>query len=138
MRRGKSHQNRLTETVDTQVTLTKILIQRLIFVLLTVLLLMLAIFLVIHFTQTTDPYVQEVLALIGDTERGNAIFQINCAQCHGLNADGNVGPSLHDIGKRKSEIGLIYQVVTGQTPPMPKFQPSPQEMADLLTFLKNL
>jgi cytochrome c551/c552 len=128
----------LTETVDTQTTLTKTLFQRLAFVLLTVLLLMLAVFLVIHFTQTADPYVQEVLSLLGDENRGAAIFEMNCAQCHGVNADGNVGPSLHEIGKRRSQIDLIYQVVTGQTPPMPKFQPSPQEMADLLTYLKRV
>jgi mono/diheme cytochrome c family protein len=128
----------LTETVDSQLTLTKPLIQRLTLFLLTILLLSSAIFLVIHFTGTVDPYAQEVLSLAGDSSRGNAIFQINCAQCHGFKADGNIGPCLHGIANRKSEVGLIYQVVSGQTPPMPKFQPSPQEMADLLTYLKNI
>ncbi|MFZ4555923.1 MAG: cytochrome c, partial [Pseudanabaena sp.] len=26
----------------------------------------------------------------------------------------------------------------GETPPMPQFQPSPQDMADLLSYLKQL
>jgi hypothetical protein len=33
---------------------------------------------------------------------------------------------------------LIQQITSGQTPPMPKFQASPQEMADLLSYLKTL
>jgi mono/diheme cytochrome c family protein len=89
-------------------------------------------------SRVSDPYVLEVLSLNGDRDRGHAIFEINCAGCHGLQADGNVGPSLHDVPKRKSEIRLIEQVISGKTPPMPKFQPSPQEMADLLSYLEQL
>ncbi|MCA1991498.1 MAG: cytochrome c, partial [Coleofasciculus sp. S288] len=55
-----------------------------------------------------------------------------------LQADGRVGPSLQHVSKRKSKTSLIYQVISGQTPPMPKFQPSPQEMADLLSYLEKL
>jgi len=29
-------------------------------------------------------------------------------------------------------------VVSGETPPMPMFQPKPQEMADLLKYLEKL
>ena len=31
-----------------------------------------------------DPYSREVLTLVGDQVQGNAIFQINCAGCHGI------------------------------------------------------
>ncbi|MGG6263906.1 c-type cytochrome [Leptolyngbya sp. AN03gr2] len=85
-----------------------------------------------------DPYVQEVLSLQGDSVQGHAIFQINCAGCHGIMADGKVGPSLKNVSSRKSSVRLIEQVISGQTPPMPKFQPSPQEMADLLEYLESL
>jgi mono/diheme cytochrome c family protein len=85
-----------------------------------------------------DPYVQEVLSLQGDSVQGHAIFQINCAGCHGIMADGKVGPSLKNVSSRKSPPRLIKQVISGQTPPMPKFQPSPQEMADLLSYLESL
>ncbi len=88
--------------------------------------------------QVSDPYVQEVLATPSDPERGEAIFQINCAGCHGAKADGNVGPSLHQISDRKSKLRLIQQVTSGDTPPMPKFQPNPQDMADLLGYLETL
>ncbi|MBW4443449.1 MAG: cytochrome c [Plectolyngbya sp. WJT66-NPBG17] len=85
-----------------------------------------------------DPYVQEVLSLPGNSVQGHAIFQINCAGCHGIMADGKVGPSLKNVSNRKSRVRLIEQVISGQTPPMPKFQPSPQEMSDLLEYLESL
>jgi mono/diheme cytochrome c family protein len=124
--------------VDNQFAQPKALTQRLILVAIAVLLLIFAITLGIYFNWATDPYVEEVLSLKGDITRGHAIFQTNCAGCHGLQADGIVGPSLHDVPKRKSRVSLIYQVTSGETPPMPKFQPKPQDMADLLNYLENL
>lgn len=86
----------------------------------------------------TDPYISQVLALNGDVTQGHAIFQINCSGCHGIMADGKVGPSLKGVSSRKSRVRLIDQVISGNTPPMPKFQPSPKEMADLLSYLETL
>jgi mono/diheme cytochrome c family protein len=82
--------------------------------------------------------VKEVLSIRGDGSRGEAMFQVNCALCHGGTADGDVGPSLHHISKYKSKVDLINQVVSGKTPPMPQFQPSVQDMADLLSYLEKL
>lgn len=92
----------------------------------------------IHQLRPVDPYVESVLSLSGNSAQGQAIFQMNCASCHGLYADGMVGPSLHHVADRKSRIGLIEQVTSGKTPPMPQFQPSPQEMSDLLEYLEGL
>jgi mono/diheme cytochrome c family protein len=86
----------------------------------------------------SDPYVQSVLQLHGNPVQGQVIFQLNCAGCHGIDADGRVGPSLHHVASRKSRVGLIEQVTSGKTPPMPQFQPSSQEMADLLEYLESL
>jgi mono/diheme cytochrome c family protein len=91
-----------------------------------------------YWHQISDPYIREVLSLNGDTGKGHAIFQINCVGCHGLQAYDNVGPSLQNVSKHKSKVEIIYQVVSGKTPPMPKFQPNPQEMADLLSYLEQL
>lgn len=88
--------------------------------------------------QLQDPYIKNVLSLTGDLTRGHAIFQMNCSGCHGLQADGRVGPSLQGVSKRKSQIGLIHQVTSGKTPPMPQFKPKPQDMADLLSYLEQL
>jgi mono/diheme cytochrome c family protein len=92
----------------------------------------------IYYWHHSDPYVQKVLAIRGEQNRGHSIFQLNCAGCHGTWADGKVGPSLHGVASRRSEWSLIQQITSGQTPPMPKFQANPQEMADLLSYLKTL
>jgi mono/diheme cytochrome c family protein len=63
---------------------------------------------------------------------------MNCVACHGEWGNGKVGPNLHGVSDRKSDIKLVQQVVSGETPPMPQFQPSPQDMADLLSYLKQL
>lgn len=86
----------------------------------------------------SDPYVQSVLALEGNADQGRFIFQMNCSSCHGLYGDGQVGPSLRHVSSHKSRVGLIHQVTSGSTPPMPQFQPTPQEMADLLKYLESL
>lgn len=91
-----------------------------------------------HYYRHSDPYVHSVLSLSGDLDRGRFIYQMNCSSCHGIYADGQVGPSLHHVSDRKSKIGLIHQVTSGKTPPMPQFQPTPQEMADLLKYLESL
>ena len=88
--------------------------------------------------QESNPYTSSVLTKTGDPVLGHAIFQINCSGCHGLDAGGRVGPSLWEISKRKSPHSLIEQVISGKTPPMPQFQPNPQEMADLLSYLASL
>jgi mono/diheme cytochrome c family protein len=85
-----------------------------------------------------NPYVDRVLSLTGNPTIGHAIFQSNCSGCHGLDASGRVGPSLYRVSRRKSPSSLIEQVISGKTPPMPQFQPNPQAMADLLSYLETL
>ena len=113
-------------------------IQRVILSLLGIIFLAIVVVVGWYFHQISDPYMGEVLSLQGDVTRGQAMFEINCAGCHGLNADCIVGPSLHHVQQNKSKISLIKQVTSGKTPPMPKFQPNPQEMADLLIYLEGL
>jgi mono/diheme cytochrome c family protein len=113
-------------------------VKKTVLVILAILLVVLLVAFGIYQVRRADPYIQSVLSSQGDSERGQIIFQQNCSVCHGLNADGRVGPSLHRVGFRKTRIGLIHQVTSGETPPMPQFQPSPQEMADLLRYLETL
>ena len=85
-----------------------------------------------------DQYTQSVLNLSGDPVQGRSIFVMNCVACHGQWANGKVGPNLHGVSDRRSDARIVQQVVSGETPPMPQFQPSPQDMADLLSYLKQL
>jgi mono/diheme cytochrome c family protein len=86
----------------------------------------------------SDPYTRTTLELPGSVDNGGRLFRLNCAGCHGLAAQGLVGPNLHGVERRKNDRQLIQQVVSGRTPPMPSFQPDPQSMADLLAFLHSL
>ena len=86
----------------------------------------------------SDPYTRQTLALQGSVEHGALLFRLNCAGCHGIAAQGLVGPDLHGVAERKNQRQLIQQVVSGRTPPMPRFQPEPQAMADLLAYLNGL
>ena len=88
--------------------------------------------------RSSDPYMRATLALQGSAGDGGRLFRLNCAGCHGLAAQGLVGPNLHGVAHRKNDRQLIQQVVSGRTPPMPRFQPEPQAMADLLAFLHLL
>ena len=124
--------------MDNQLVQSKVWLNRLMAIAVIVLLVGGLSILGIYWQKTSDPYTSAVLSLEGDPQKGLAIFQINCAGCHSLKADLNVGPKLEKISKRKSKKDLIKQVTSGQTPPMPKFQPSQQEMADLLSYLNQL
>ncbi len=126
--------NQLTETnynQNQQTILTKIIITAIIVILS-------GISIWYFFPTANDPYIEKVLAYDGNLSRGESIFQVNCAGCHGINATGNVGPSLIAISHHKSQSQIIQQVVGGNTPPMPKFQPSTKDMADLLSYLREL
>ncbi|AFY72423.1 cytochrome c, mono- and diheme variants family [Synechococcus sp. PCC 7502] len=90
------------------------------------------------FLNKTDAYTEAVLKLEGDPVKGRSIFVMNCVACHGQWADGKVGPSLKNVSERLSKSRLIHQVVSGETPPMPQFQPAIEEMADLLSYLSQL
>lgn len=124
--------------MDNQLAKPEILIQRLALIALAVLLVVLLAIFSVHMVRVSDPYIKSVLSLTGDPVQGQAIFQMNCAGCHGWLADGSVGPSLQGVSKRKSRYGLIHQVISGETPPMPQFQPGVTEMADLLSYLETL
>ncbi len=85
-----------------------------------------------------DPYIKKTADLSGSPENGAKLFRMNCASCHGITAEGLVGPSLLEVSSRKSDSKLISQIVSGDTPPMPSFQMEPQAMADLLAHLHSL
>jgi mono/diheme cytochrome c family protein len=130
--------NFTADVLENRITTPETFIPRIIVVVLVIVLATFLGFFTVRVVRTFDPYVKTVLALNGDTVQGHAIFQINCAGCHGMEALGRVGPSLQAVSKHKSRYALIQQVISGETPPMPKFQPSTKEMADLLSYLETL
>ena len=85
-----------------------------------------------------DPFVTETLSIQGDTLSGSKLFKINCVGCHGISAQGLVGPDLHEATEELSDKKIINQVIRGLTPPMPSFEIEPQSMADLLAYMHSL
>ena len=63
---------------------------------------------------------------------------MNCVGCHGITAQGLVGPDLNEATSRLSDGKIINQVVKGLTPPMPSFEIDTQSMADLLSYMHSL
>lgn len=124
--------------MDNQIVQSKLVNQGITIGVITIALAVLVTIITIYLSPISDPYIQQVLAAPGNYDNGHAIFEINCAACHGVEADGNVGPDLHALSKRRSKASIIHQVISGETPPMPKFQPNVQEMADLLVYLEKL
>ena len=123
--------------MDNQLVQSRIWLNRLVFTVIAIMSIVGASILGIYWQKVSNPYAYQVLSSTGNPEKGAAIFQINCAGCH-MQGDRNVGPRLENISKRKSQREIITQVISGRTPPMPKFQPSQQEMADLLGYLRKL
>ena len=85
-----------------------------------------------------DPYITASLSLDGSSEKGSDLFRMNCVGCHGISAQGLVGPDLNEVTNEISDKRIINQVVKGLTPPMPSFEMDTQSMADLLSYLHSL
>ena len=85
-----------------------------------------------------DPFITKSLSIQGEALSGSKLFKINCVGCHGISAQGFVGPDLHDATKEMSDKKIINQVIRGLTPPMPSFEIEPQSMADLLAYMHSL
>ena len=85
-----------------------------------------------------DPFITETLSIQGEALSGSKLFKINCVGCHGISAQGFVGPDLHEVTQEMSDKKIINQVIRGLTPPMPSFEIEPQSMADLLAYMHSL
>ena len=85
-----------------------------------------------------DPYIERTLNLSGSIDNGSRLFRMNCVGCHGISAQGLVGPDLNGVTEELSDSKIILQVVKGLTPPMPSFEIDSQSMADLLSYLHSL
>ena len=85
-----------------------------------------------------DPFITETLSIEGEALSGSKLFKINCVGCHGISAQGFVGPDLHEVTQEMSDKKIVNQVIRGLTPPMPSFEIDPESMADLLAYMHSL
>ena len=85
-----------------------------------------------------DPFRTETLSIQGEALSGSKLFKINCVGCHGISAQGFVGPDLHEATQEMSDKKIVNQVIRGLTPPMPSFEIDPESMADLLAYMHSI
>jgi cytochrome c oxidase cbb3-type subunit III len=73
-------------------------------------------------------------------ETGGALFRANCAFCHGSNAMGGRGPNLLGKLSHSDQPQALQQVIKDGIPgtAMPGNDFEPEEVADLLAYLKTL
>jgi mono/diheme cytochrome c family protein len=77
---------------------------------------------------------------LGDAAHGREIFAANCASCHGVNAQGGVGPNLHGE-KRRKDYQQAIAWIKNPAPPMTKLYPSPlsdSDVADVAAYVQTL
>jgi len=97
-----------------------------------------SILLLLFLQEEEDPYINKSLNLHGSIDNGSHLFRMNCVGCHGISAQGLVGPELNNVTEELNDKKIINQVVKGLTPPMPSFEMDEQSMADLLAYLHSL
>lgn len=75
-------------------------------------------------------------------EQGKALFAQNCAACHGVNAEGLIGPNLADstwlYGGKPQDYAKIISDGTEKGMPSWKKQLGPQKMAQVVAFIDSL
>ena len=80
-------------------------------------------------------------AYAGDPVHGKAVFNTNCATCHGADGRaGGVGPPLIDENKRQNLQRTIVWI-ENPNPPMPKLYPSPlseRAVEDVAAFVQTI
>lgn len=80
----------------------------------------------------------------GDAEQGRALFEADCAMCHGDDAGGMRGmhPSLRGAVERLTVEGVTVTIRKGRDtePPMPSFEErlSAEEIDDIVAYLDTL
>ena len=74
----------------------------------------------------------------GDPKAGAALVQsANCAGGHGGQFQGDLGPKLVGIEKRRTP-EQIAKAIADPQPPMPKFAFTPQQVADVVAYVSQL
>jgi mono/diheme cytochrome c family protein len=74
-------------------------------------------------------------AVAGDVETGEGIFQRECASCHGVSAEGGIGPALVRTGLDAATVTAVVQQGRGV---MPAGIVTGQEQADVVAYVVSI
>lgn len=88
--------------------------------------------------QVTPVSLTATVALSGEANRGRELFDHNCAPCHGDDARGDEGPSLHNLIKSDARISAIVKGgIKGEMPAFAKkFKDA--DVQALISYLRTL
>ena len=74
-------------------------------------------------------------SLIGNPESGEVLYERNCSECHGSDGMGGIGPSIVEE-VREEDDEEIWEVIFEGEDGMPPFTLMPQEVADIVAWLR--
>lgn len=80
--------------------------------------------------------------VVGDAGRGKALFDAQCAACHGAGGIGSIGPNLTDATwlYEGTQAGIAHTIAEGTAKGMPPFKAGlqPAQLADLAAYVHGL
>ncbi len=88
-------------------------------------------------TEATSPMAAALA--VPDAKHGKAVYETNCAACHGANGEGLAGPTLKGIAK-KLDAEQTVKWIKQPSAKMPKLFPSPlkeQDVSDVAAFIRG-
>jgi cytochrome c550 len=85
--------------------------------------------------QVFEPSAPAESSVTGDISRGEAVFQTECAGCHGDGATGGVGPALFETGLDATEVATAVQQGRGV---MPAGIVTGREQADVVAYVVSI
>ena len=88
--------------------------------------------------QTNNSPVKMAAASHSGTEPGHKLFDRNCAHCHGIDARGDEGPSLHSLALSDARIAKrIREGIKGEMPAFGK-KFNDTDIQALIAYLRSL
>ena len=81
------------------------------------------------------PSAAPATATAGDPTRGRQVFVVNCSGCHGMDAQGGIGPALEGSGLTAS---VVQAVVAGGRGVMPSGLVEGQDAADVAAYVARI
>ncbi len=73
-----------------------------------------------------------------DIAMGKQLFAANCASCHGVDASGQLGPSLHGVVERRGEQGVFGIVRNGMGGMSPVSSINDQRVWEVIGYLRTI
>jgi mono/diheme cytochrome c family protein len=82
-----------------------------------------------------SPSAAPAASVAGDAIHGREVFVVNCSGCHGMDATGGIGPSLHGLGLT---VAAVEEIVASGRGVMPAGVVQGQDAADVAAYVAGI